>query len=62
MIVVRPALFTGGDETALGKEKTKVGEEVYTYTIRRTEVARFIAEECVPGQDEWVGKNPVVGY
>lgn len=62
LIIVRPALLTGGEEPALGREKTKVGEEVYTYTVRRSEIGRFIAEDCVPGRDDWVGKLPVVGY
>ncbi|KAK8858609.1 hypothetical protein IAR55_002838 [Kwoniella newhampshirensis] len=62
LIIVRPAMLVGGDEPPKGKGTTKVAEDLSTYTVRRSEVGRFIAEECVPGQDQWVNKLPVVGY
>lgn len=69
VIIVRPALLTGDGSAEevnkiKGKEKTKVGEEVYTYTVNRAEVGRFIVDECLPGvkPDVWVNRIPVVGW
>ncbi|WWD18511.1 hypothetical protein CI109_102963 [Kwoniella shandongensis] len=62
LIIVRPAALVGDDAPPKEKEKIKVGEDLSTYTVRRSEVGRFIAEDCVPGKDEWVNKFPVVGY
>ena len=61
-LILRPAWFVGGDKPAKGKMSTKVGEQVYTYVVRRSEVARFVTEECLPGQDKWKGRFPVIGY
>jgi hypothetical protein len=61
VIIVRPAMFTG-NQPPKGKDKTQAGETIAVYRITRPEVARFIAEECVPGEDEWLNKLPVVGY
>ncbi|KAK4685383.1 hypothetical protein P7C73_g4764, partial [Tremellales sp. Uapishka_1] len=60
LIIVRPAALVG-DAAARDESVVKVGEELATYTVRRSEVGRFIARECVPGKNEWVGKLPIVG-
>ncbi|WRT67823.1 uncharacterized protein IL334_004797 [Kwoniella shivajii] len=62
VIIVRPAAFFSSDETMAPKEKVRVEEKLKTYSIKRTEVARFIAEDCIPGNQTWVNKCPVIGY
>lgn len=61
VIIVRPAFMPGGDEPARDKAHIQTAEDAYVYTVRRSEVGRFIAQDCLTG-GEWVGKGPVVGY
>ncbi|ODN82731.1 hypothetical protein L202_01015 [Cryptococcus amylolentus CBS 6039] len=60
VIIIRPAMFAG-EEPAKGREATKVGEKVTTYTIRRREVSRVIVEDFL-GESEWVNRLPMIGY
>ncbi|WVQ70522.1 hypothetical protein IAR50_000041 [Cryptococcus sp. DSM 104548] len=60
IISIRPAMFVG-EEPPKGKEATKIGEEIRTYTIRRREVSRVIVEEFL-GESEWVNRKPMIGY
>lgn len=61
VVIVRPAFMPGGDEPPRDKERIQTAEDAYVYTVRRSEVGRFIAQECLTG-DRWVGMGPVVGY
>ena len=62
IIIVRPAWMVGGDEPPQPKEMMVSGEQVKTATVRRSEVGRFIVEECMPGSQTWVNKAPIIGY
>jgi hypothetical protein len=61
VIIVRPALLTG-DGPLKGKDKTKVSEDLYSYTVNRMDVAAFISDECVQKESKWVNMLPIVGY
>ena len=58
--IVRPALFMG-DAEPKDNDKVKVGEDISVYTVTRNQVARFVADECLPGREAWVNRCPVVG-
>ena len=58
--IVRPALFMGDAEPKQG-EMYKAGEDIAVYTTTRNQVARFVADECLPPMKGWVNKGPVVG-
>jgi hypothetical protein len=60
IIIVRAAALLGGDE--LPKDKVRAHEQLTTWSIKRSEVGQFIAEECVPGKNMWVNKLPIVGH
>lgn len=65
VIIVRPAAMMGSgapSEIARGAEQTIVGEGATVWTINRAEVGRFIVEECLPGNEEWVNKAPTIGW
>lgn len=57
-IILRPALLMGA---ARGLDAVRAGD-VSVYSIAREDVARWVAEKCMPGMGEWVGKGPVMGY
>ncbi|OCF30444.1 hypothetical protein I317_02561 [Kwoniella heveanensis CBS 569] len=57
--IVRPAMF-GADGPARPASQLKVGEKAQVYFVRRSEVARFIVDECVQ-KGGWVNKLPVIG-
>jgi hypothetical protein len=57
-IIVRGALYKDGE----AKGKYRVGETEVGYTIRRKDVADFIAKECIDGTGKWLGKRPVIVY
>lgn len=59
VIIVRPALLVGSDASATGKYRAD--PTLYSYTVNRVDVGKFIADECLPGNDKWVNKLPVVG-
>lgn len=65
-VIVRPALLIGSDEVLPegqgGADKTRVGETISTYAVSRPEVARVIADQCLPGRNEWLNKLPVIGH
>ncbi|WVR06386.1 hypothetical protein IAU60_003417 [Kwoniella sp. DSM 27419] len=56
---VRPAFF-GADAPPRPVDKLKIGEKVAVYSVRRSEVSRFIVDECVSGKS-WVNRFPVIG-
>jgi len=56
--ILRPALLTEGKRTG----KYRAGETEVGYTIRRTDVADFIVEQCIEGEGKWLGKRPVLVY
>lgn len=60
VIIARPALLLGGDSPATGKYKAD--PELYAYSVNRADVGKFIADECMPGNNKWVNKLPVIGY
>lgn len=62
LTIVRPALFTDGEERGSGK--LKAGEDLSTYSISRKDVALFISEQCLKEKEgvSWVNRTPVVGY
>ncbi|MGG6496483.1 UNVERIFIED_CONTAM: SDR family oxidoreductase, partial [Bacteroidetes bacterium 56_B9] len=53
--IVRPALFTG-DAEPKASDNVKVGEDISVYTVTRNQVARFVADECLPPRGEWVNR------
>jgi NAD(P)H-binding len=57
-IIVRGALYRDGKGTG----KYRVGETEVGYTIRREDVAHFIVNQCIEGDNKWLGKRPVVVY
>ncbi|WVF69128.1 hypothetical protein IAT40_003902 [Kwoniella sp. CBS 6097] len=57
--ILRPAMF-GSDGPARPASQLKIGEDAKVYMVRRSEVARFIAEECIE-KGEWINKMPVIG-
>jgi NAD(P)H-binding len=57
-ILVRGALYTDGARTGV----YRVGETEVGYTIRRSDVADFIVNQCIDGDGKWLGKRPVVVY
>jgi hypothetical protein len=62
IIIVRPALLVGGDAPAKGPGVIRSGEDISTHTIRRSDVGLFIATQCLPPNEQWVNKKPVIGY
>ncbi|OCF72987.1 hypothetical protein I204_06217 [Kwoniella mangroviensis CBS 8886] len=68
VIIVRPAFMPTEepfDAVPGPKDKVGVEEGLSCYTIKRSDVGRFIIEDCLPGEgkdDKWVNKCPVVGY
>ena len=57
-IIIRGALYKDGK----GKGKYRAGETEIGYTIRREDVAHFIVNQCIDGDNKWLGKRPVVVY
>ncbi|WVQ96634.1 hypothetical protein IAU59_003739 [Kwoniella sp. CBS 9459] len=57
--ILRPAMF-GSDGPARPVDQMKTGEHAQVYMIKRSEVARFIAEDCI-NKGEWINKMPVIG-
>ncbi|WWC62500.1 uncharacterized protein I303_105096 [Kwoniella dejecticola CBS 10117] len=65
VIIVRPAMMPTEEPFDALKTPSKgyrVEEGLRCYTILRSDVGRFISEQCLPGQNEWVNKCPVIGY
>jgi len=62
IILVRPAALMGGDELPKDGVVVRAQEKLKTWSVTRSEVGRFIAEECVPGRGQWVNKKPIVGH
>ncbi|WVW84620.1 hypothetical protein I302_106654 [Kwoniella bestiolae CBS 10118] len=67
VIIVRPAFMPTEepfDAQPGPRDIVGVEEGLRCYTIRRTDVARFVVEECLPGSggEKWVNKCPVIGY
>lgn len=62
-IVVRPAWFVGdNEEPQEGDVEPTIGERVTVSTVKRADVARFIVDACLPGNDTWVNKQPIIGF
>ncbi|RXK34656.1 hypothetical protein M231_08088 [Tremella mesenterica] len=61
VIIVRAAAFDKEDEPARSKDNVVAHENASVYFVRRSEIARFIIDDCLTG-DIWVNKAPVVGY
>ncbi|KZP01019.1 hypothetical protein CALVIDRAFT_595144 [Calocera viscosa TUFC12733] len=57
VIILRPALFTDGKETGKVRAAPVVRR---AYTISRRDVGMFIADECLKGNNKWVGEDGVV--
>ncbi|EJU01196.1 hypothetical protein DACRYDRAFT_116982 [Dacryopinax primogenitus] len=58
LVIVRPALYTDGNEVP---EKVRAAPVVKgSYTISRKDVGGFIARECLKGENKWIGENGVV--
>lgn len=60
IVIVRPALLTDGEPR--GIDKIRADEKLSTYTVSRKDVALFVVEKCLPGNDKWLNRTPVVGY
>ena len=60
VIIVQPALLVDGEP----KGKYRAAEHGSgAYTIRRSDIGGFIAEQCASREEkQWVGKNVVVAY
>jgi len=59
VVVLRPALLTDGKEAPPGKVRAGVSVKG-AYTISRRDVGKFIVDECLKGNDKWVGEKGVV--
>ncbi|CAK9780817.1 unnamed protein product [Cutaneotrichosporon oleaginosum] len=57
LILVRPALLTDGAPAAV-----RAAEDLSAYSVSRASVGRWIAQHCMPDQDQWVNRAPVLGY
>ncbi|WWC70702.1 uncharacterized protein I206_104653 [Kwoniella pini CBS 10737] len=65
VIIIRPAFMPTEEPFDALKNPSKgykVKEDLSCYTILRSDTGRFISEKCLPGQNEWVNKCPVIGY
>ncbi|GMK53946.1 hypothetical protein CspeluHIS016_0105320 [Cutaneotrichosporon spelunceum] len=58
LILIRPALLVDGTEGGV----VRAGEDVCTYRVSRFDVARWISDNCMPGEEAWVNRAPVLGY
>jgi hypothetical protein len=52
----------GDDALPREGDVVRAQELLETWAVKRSEVGRFIAQECMPGKNEWVNKKPIIGH
>ncbi|WWC88732.1 uncharacterized protein L201_003645 [Kwoniella dendrophila CBS 6074] len=66
VIIIRPAFMPTEEafdaKPTQDKSKVRIEEGLKCYTIKRSDVGRFIQEDCISPNCKWVNKCPVIGY